>query len=115
MEDKLIPIGDWMQSTYPDLDPTMPEFTKAMDREQAKRNIGKNKTATDGIRDEAIGNLKKQKRDGTGGGKMKNALDGQKKNRTLEETAMDLDDNNKKFSGVGNVMNRIFSGFGSNE
>ena len=32
-------MGDFMAKTYPDLDPTMTEFTKARDREQAKRNI----------------------------------------------------------------------------
>ena len=112
MEEKVEAIGDYMQRVYPDLDPTMPEFTKARDREQAKRNIGNAKTnGNDSVRNEAIGNIKKQKRDGTGGGKMKNALGKQAAARKPDLYEQQLANNKERDGNVNSFLSSF--GFGS--
>ena len=112
MEEKVEAIGDYMQRVYPDLDPTMPEFTKARDREQAKRNISNAKTnGNDSVRNEAIGNIKKQKRDGTGGGKMKNALGKQAADRKPDLYEQQLANNKERDNNVNSFLSSI--GFGS--
>ena len=99
--------GTWMNANYPNLDPTMPEFAKARDREQAKRNATANKkNGTAPKKVESGFNVPKNNA-------MKNAMTQSKqKNQNIDkfELQKKYDDERKKnmSGGLGSMLMSAF-------
>ena len=99
--------GTWMNANYPNLDPTMPEFVKARDREQAKRNATANKkNGTSSKKVESKFNAPKNNA-------MKNAMTQNKqKNQNIDKIELQrkYDDERRKnmSGGLGSMLMSAF-------